>query len=438
MRLRSTFLTLLLASTTAVPAVVRAQGAPLRTDLIERVVAVVGDRPILITELYEALNTKIARNEPIARDTAQALRATLQELIDAELLTQQGRRFGITVADIELTEEVDRTIARQRGDMTDREYLAALKEGGFGTPDDYRRKRIEDLRRIRIQQQAVDSLRAKGRLPSMNVSEAEVQQVFDSLKASFPRSGPTVAFRQIVITPKPRAESEARAKALADSLHALVVAGANFDTLAIKFSSDSGSGANGGDLGWAKRGSYVPEFETYAFGLRPGALSPVFRSTYGYHFLRVERARAAETRVRHILITPTRDSIDVRETVALSERVAAALRGGASYDSLVQAHHDMIEDRILSEPFILDSLPGAYRTAIAPLKVNEVSSPFQLPDPRGAVPKVAIVQLQMRSETGEPQFSQYQARIRASLQQERSFKRLIDQLRAETYVSIRL
>ena len=411
---------------------------PVRTDLLDRVVAIVGDRPILLTELYEALNTKVARQEPLPSDSTEALRVTLQELIDTELLVQEGKRLGIAVADIDISDEVDQSITKQRADMTDREYLQALREAGFGTPDDFRRKRIEDLRRVRIQQQAVDSLKAKGRLPQMNVAEAEVRSVFDSLKATFPRTGATIAFRQIIMAPTPREESEQRAKSLADSLLALVTAGANFDSLAMRFSADSGSGLQGGDLGWAKPGSYVTEFERYAFSLRPGMLSPVFKTQYGYHFLRVDRVRTAESRVRHILITPVRDTIDVRLKMELARTVAAALRGGASYDSLVTAHHDMLEDRVLSEPFVLDSLPAAYRDAMRALQVNEVSAPFELPDPRSVVPKVAVVQVTLRSETGEPQFAQYQSRIRQSLQQERSFRRLLEQLRASTYVSIRL
>jgi peptidyl-prolyl cis-trans isomerase SurA len=437
MRTRSIRFVTLFAAALLVPATATAQ-TPLRSDLLERVVAVVGDRPILLTELYEALNTKVARQEQIPSDSAEALRVTLQELIDSELLVQEGKRLGIAVADIDISDEVDQLIARQRADMTDREYLQALREAGFGTPDDFRRKRIEELRRVKIQQQAVDSLKSKGRLPQMNVAEAEVRSVFDSLKASFPKSGPTVAFRQIVMTPKPRAESEQKAKALADSLLALVTGGANFDTLAMKFSADSGSGAQGGDLGWAKPGSYVAEFERYAFSLRPGTLSPVFKSEYGYHFLRVDRVRTAETRVRHILITPVRDSVDFQLQMDVGTAVANALRNGASYDSLVTANHDAVEDRVLSEPFILDSLPAAYRDAMRTLQVNEVSAPFALPDPRGSVPKVAVVQVLLRSETGEPQFAQYQSRIRQSLQQERSFRRLLEQLRASTYVSIRL
>jgi peptidyl-prolyl cis-trans isomerase SurA len=420
------------------PRVGAAQDTPVRPVLLDRVVAIVGDRPILITELYEALNVKIARNEPIARDTVVALRNTLNELIDEELLVQQAKRFEISIADIDLVDEVDRTIARQRGEMTDREFVAALREAGFGTPDDYRRKRIEELRRLKMQQQAVDSLKAKGRLPSMNVSDAEVQAVFDSLKRNFTRGSPTVSFRQIVMTPKPRADNEAAAKQFADSLHALVTRGVPMDSLARLFSADSGSGAQGGDLGWANRGAYVAEFDRYAFGLRAGDLSPVFRTVFGYHFLRVDRVRPAERRIRHILIVPERDSVDFQATFAVAERVVAAWRAGASYDSLVQAHHDMVEDRILADPFILDSLPASYRTALGALPPRAVSDPFSLPDPTGPIPKVAIVQTLTRSETGEPQLSQYQSRIRASLQQERSYRRLLDQLRRETFVEIKL
>ncbi len=417
---------------------VRAQDTPSRAVLLDRVAAVVGSRPILLTELYEAVNTKIARQEPIPSDTIEALRVTLNELIDAEVLTQQATKFGISIADVDLADEVDRAIARQRGPMTDREYVEALKEAGWGTPEDFRRKRMDELRRMRMQQQAVDSLRAKGRLPSMNVSEAEVVAAFDSLKASIPRGGAAVTFRQIVMTPKPRDDNEQRAKAFADSLHALVRAGAPMDSLAKLFSADSSSGANGGDLGWAKRGSYVPEFDRLAFSLRPGTLSPVFRTVFGFHFLRVERSRPAESRVRHILIVPERDSLDLTTTLALGERVVETWRRTGNYDSLVAAHHDMIEDRILSEPFQIDSLPASYRTALATLPVNAVSAPFTLPDPTAPIPKVAIVQTLTRSETGEPQLAQWQNRIRLTLQQERSYRRLLDQLRREVFVEIKL
>lgn len=426
----------LLLALSALPAA--AQESPLRAVLLDRVAAIVGDRPILLTELYEALNTKIARREPIPQDTTEALRATLTELVDAELLVQQAKRFGITIADADITDEVDRTIARQRQDMSDREYVAALREAGLGSPEEYRRKRLEELRRVKMQQQAVDSLREKGRLPAINVSEAEVRATFDSLKASFPRTGPAVAFRQLIITPKPRAESEARARALADSLRARVLAGDSLEVLARRFSADSGSGRQGGDLGWARRGVYVAEFENYAFQLTPGVLSPVFRTMFGFHFLRVEQRRPSEVRVRHLLIIPERDSLDFVRTRAIGDGIVAAWRAGASYDSLVAAHHDPLEDRILAEPMVLDSLPASYRAALAPLAVNAVSEPFALPDPSGSVAKVAIVQVLSRSETGEPQFSQWQARIRSSLQQERSYRRLLDQLRRETFVEIKL
>jgi peptidyl-prolyl cis-trans isomerase SurA len=81
-------------------------------------------------------------------------------------------------------------------------------------------------------------------------------------------------------------------------------------------------------------------------------------------------------------------------------------------------------------------LPEAYQTAIRDAKVSEVVV-FPIPGPTGA-PKNVVLQLQTAAEGGEFTLADMRERIRDQLRQENSFRRLLDSLRRQTYVSVRL
>ena len=80
---------------------------------------------------------------------------------------------------------------------------------------------------------------------------------------------------------------DAEALAFAQTLHQRILDGEDFADLALRFSNDPGSGAQGGDLGWAGRGRYVPEFDEAAFSLEVGETSAPIKTTFGYHIIEV-------------------------------------------------------------------------------------------------------------------------------------------------------
>jgi len=81
--------------------------------------------------------------------------------------------------------------------------------------------------------------------------------------------------------------TEVEALALATQIRQRILDGEDFAALAAEYSDDTGSGANGGDLGWAKRGAYVPEFDETVFTLPIGETSELVKTQFGYHIIQV-------------------------------------------------------------------------------------------------------------------------------------------------------
>jgi parvulin-like peptidyl-prolyl isomerase len=139
----------------------------------------------------------------------------------------------------------------------------------------------------------------------------------------------------------PGARSAARTKAL--EILRRVKAGENFESLAQEFSDDRTSASRGGDLGEITRGQVVKEFGDAAFALKPGEISPLVETQYGFHIIRLEsltpqRLRSLdETRdeIRGVLGESVVDSLARMQAEAFAERAA---KPGARFEDLAKAH----------------------------------------------------------------------------------------------------
>ena len=130
-------------------------------------------------------------------------------------------------------------------------------------------------------QKSLDSFKTYGisERTIRSIYEADVlrKKVMEQVTKDVPRTEEQVWARHILV------EKEEEAKDIYERLKK----GADFAELAKELSKDTGSGANGGDLGWFGRGAMVPEFEKVAFSLEVGEFSEPVQSQFGYHIIQV-------------------------------------------------------------------------------------------------------------------------------------------------------
>jgi peptidyl-prolyl cis-trans isomerase SurA len=408
---------------------------------LDQVVGVVGAHPITWYDLQERVNVMRQEGRQVPSDSAGFLefaRTVLNQMIDEEVLVQKARELKVEVPDADLTNSVDRQLKQVRDRFaSETEFRTQLQRAGLGTAEEYRRFLTEQLRREELQRRAIDKLRQDGKLVQVTVTDAEVSEAFERNKGRLPRKEPTVTFRQIIMATQPSTAAKAAARAKAESLLAEVKRGGDFESIAKRESMDPSKDV-GGDLGWARRGQMVPAFEWWLFTLPPGQTSPVVETCYGFHIIRVDRVQPGEVKSRHILIRPTIDSSDVARGRRLADSVAAAWKRGVAFDSLAKQHHDYAckEETAVLTPYPRPQLPESYQQALRDVKVNDIVV-FPIPGPTGT-PKNVVLQLQSASEGGEFTLSDMRERIRDQLRQENSIRRLLDSLRRQTYVSMRL
>jgi parvulin-like peptidyl-prolyl isomerase len=129
-------------------------------------------------------------------------------------------------------------------------------------------------------------------------------------------NGEILAADHILILTQNKTDAEkANAKKKIDALRAQVTA-ANFAELAKKNSEDQGSKSQGGSLGLFPKGQMVPEFEKALVALKPGEISPVITTTYGYHIIR----RPTYDQVKTQLLTASKGrSVAVAESTYLAK-----------------------------------------------------------------------------------------------------------------------
>ncbi len=429
------FVSVILSFVLATPLAAQAARPP--EALVDRIVAVVGDSVVLASDVEEQLLRLQASGQTIPTDS-QALdklkRQSLDPLINQLLLVQAAIQDSVVVDDADVNAEVDAEIRRrQQAVGGPAAFQAALARSGM-TEVQFRAMLRKEVHQNMLVQRYLSKVQRDRNPPPVTVEE--MRQYLDARRSSLGKRPATISFAQVVVTPQPTDSARQAALEKARDILTQIQHGADFAELARHYSQDPGSAPQGGELGWFRPGQMMPAFERAAYALRPGQVSGIVETPFGFHIIKLEKARGPERQARHILIKPAITPADIDSAKARADEVVSLAQQGESMDSLQARFGDPNEDQRVG-PALQESLPEPYKAELANAKEGEIVGPFQITT-RGEQ-SWAVVKVTQLQDSGTYSLDDEQVReqVRKQLEQQKLIDELIKELREKTYIDIR-
>ena len=423
---------------TGVGRLVQAQNA----EIVDKVVAIVGSELVLLSEVEEQRALMEAQQGVLPENARCQI---LDNVLSSKLLVNQAKLDSIEVSDEEvetqLNARIDRILTLMGGDT--KQFEAYYGQ----TVPEVKAQFREDLRNQLLSERMRNTV-----FVGATVTPSEVKNFFARIPAdSLPYFNSEVEIGEIVVYPE--VNDVERQKAI-DELTAIrqriAEGGEDFAELAGKYSDDPGSARAGGDLGWTKRGSFVPEFEAAAYNLEKGELSDLVESEFGFHLIQLMERRGNTIRTRHILIKPEITEADLELTRARLDTVRQLIQTDSlSFSRAVKRYSNenaqsfnndgrMVNPATGNTFFEIGDLdPDVYFT-VDTMTIGDVSAPFRYEDERGEV-SFRLVQLQSRTQPHRANLREDYNKIRTAALEARKAEFVQNWLREKvdaTYIMI--
>jgi peptidyl-prolyl cis-trans isomerase SurA len=281
-----------------------AQKAP---QLADQIVAHVNDHIILKSEVDQSV-ADYMRQARVSGNPIEFSKELwydfLQSAIDNYVLLEKAEIDSITVSDDEVALQMDQRIQqliRQAG--SEQALEKAFGKSLIQLKADFKEDFREQMLASRVQQQKMNSI---------TITRPEVNEFFHKIPVdSLPTIPEQVALSQIVIVPPAKANAKEEAYQFAKQLRdSILVYGKSIEELAKKYSDDKISGKNGGLLPMMSLNELVPEYSAAAAALKPGGISKVVETQFGFHIIRLNKRVGDRIETNHILISVDSDEVD--------------------------------------------------------------------------------------------------------------------------------
>jgi peptidyl-prolyl cis-trans isomerase SurA len=404
-------------------------------QVLDRIVAVVGDQIILESELNMQLELYLSQmriTPKSERERSQLKRELLDQIINDRLLLVAAQKDTlIEVTTQEVDEAVKNQLKKVKSEFSEEAFKAQLKAEGL-TETELRKKYREQIKN----QMMIDRLIAS-KLSKVSVSTREVKDFYQSYKDSIPDQPEAVKLSHILLEIKPSEETSDSLKKKAGMILKLAKGGKDFAQLASQYSDDP-TGKEGGNLGFFRKGDMIPKFEEVAFALEPGEISDVVETEFGYHIIKVDEKKDDQVHARHILLLIQPSQKDTSQVEEMADSLFQRLLGGADFGELAKEFSVDEESKKLGGElgwYPVDQLTPEFKEGVKNLKMGEISPP--LISQFGIHVIKVLDRKEQRKLTLEDDWDAIKNMVRRKKTNE-LVERWAEKLKQDTYIEIRL
>lgn len=409
-----------------------------QNQIIDEVIAVVGNTPVLRSEL----DILISQLDPEIVVTDEIKCQLLQKLIIDKMLIHQAEIDSLPLSDDEVNDRIDNNIRFFERQMNNR----ANVERYLGmTVAQYKSQIFPKVKAQMLLERKENQIKSE-----IKITPKEVRDYYNKLPAdSLPYMSSEVEVAQIVLNPTHSKEAREIALEQIEELRTRIMNGESFARLASIYSDDPGSKLQGGLLPEFGRGDMVSEFERTAYKMKKDSISEIVETKYGFHILKLVDKRGDKVMVRHILIRPKLIDTDMELAKAKMDTILTQLRSGSiSFCNAVKTYSQDEETKpncgfftdpnIGSQKIPFDYLDKSMASAISGLKPGTYSEPQLAYAPDGT-PYYRIFFLQSETKPHVANLEQDWQRVQSMALEKKKENELdlwAEKKRKETYIYI--
>lgn len=340
----------------------------------DRIIAVVGNDIILESDLQYQLQL-YARQNNLTQISPPMIQQIFQQMLIEKIIFAKAEQDSILVKDEEVNKELDyrvKSIVEQYGSEQRVEQVYGMSIGKIKL----------NLKDELIKKLRADKLKRKQFQSGIRLTDNDIKNFYNSYRDSLPEASLQFELAHIYQSQKITDEEKQIAKEKALKILDSIKSGVDFSELAKRNSDDPQSAVAGGDLGYAKKGVFVKEFEDALFTMSIGEISNPVETEYGYHIIKVLDKKGDLVRAQHILVSyPHLPSNDLQTISFLKDLKNKILSNQLSFDSAASQYSQDPETN-KKGGYIgfmgIEKLDSSAVSAIKDIPVGSISEPVKI------------------------------------------------------------
>lgn len=391
----------------------------------DKIIAVVGDRIILHSDIQNAISDMVRQGGTVPPDAECTI---LEQAIVSKVLMLQSEKDSLVVTEDEIEAELDQRIRYFINQYGSQDVLEEVAGKTIYKIKDEARESVKERKHAEAMQRKI--------VENVKVTPTEVKTFFETIpKDSLPFFESQLEIGQIVVFPKASRDFE---KYIIDEMNnykrQIESKTTSFEILAKRFSEDPGSKDRGGQYQVNRNEkTWDPAFLSGAFRLKEGEISSPIKSKFGYHLIQMVQRKGDDAIVRHILRTPPVTPEEIALATSKVDSVRAMLIAGTKEFGEAAAKYSEDEGIKFNGPYItgrdgstyvtIDELDKDIIPVLNKLKVGEYSQPTEFTDDRGKK-GVRLIYLKSRSEPHRMNVKDDYSKLSSLVMEEKKFNAL--------------